>query len=153
MSGKGKYYVYHLIDPRDGSVFYVGKGTGDRYKHHERDAARLRFANSEKEWRIHDIWSCGEKVRRKKVKEFSSESAALDFERPEIDRIGIENLTNISNGGEPAANKAQKRAMAFIEKHTRALPLLDENYKMIAKGLIEEMKENLFACNKQLTGI
>ena len=25
-----KYYVYKLIDPRDGSVFYIGKGKGDR---------------------------------------------------------------------------------------------------------------------------
>ena len=25
-----KYYVYHLIDPRDDSVFYVGKGQGNR---------------------------------------------------------------------------------------------------------------------------
>jgi len=23
-----RYYVYELIDPRDDSVFYVGKGTG-----------------------------------------------------------------------------------------------------------------------------
>lgn len=24
------YYVYALIDPRDGEVFYIGKGTGNR---------------------------------------------------------------------------------------------------------------------------
>lgn len=27
-------YVYRLIDPRDGSTFYVGKGTGNRVKMH-----------------------------------------------------------------------------------------------------------------------
>ena len=25
-----KYYVYKLIDPRDGKVFYIGKGKNDR---------------------------------------------------------------------------------------------------------------------------
>lgn len=148
-----KFYVYHLIDPRDGSTFYVGKGTGDRYKHHERDAARLRFANSEKESRIHEIWDSGKKVRRKKVKTFASESAALAFEKYEIERIGIENLTNISPGGEPAALKAKKRAEAFISRMSSALPFLVGSQKVNAMALIEEMKENLTICNKQLTGI
>ena len=25
-----KYYVYRLVDPRNGNTFYVGKGYGDR---------------------------------------------------------------------------------------------------------------------------
>lgn len=28
------YYVYLLIDPRSGEVFYVGKGTGERFRAH-----------------------------------------------------------------------------------------------------------------------
>ena len=31
-----KYYVYELIDPRNGEVFYVGKGSGKRAYKHER---------------------------------------------------------------------------------------------------------------------
>jgi hypothetical protein len=33
-----KWYVYRLIDPRNGETFYVGKGTGDRIFQHARGA-------------------------------------------------------------------------------------------------------------------
>ena len=33
------YYVYLYIDPRDGSVFYVGKGKGERALSHLKDTA------------------------------------------------------------------------------------------------------------------
>lgn len=35
----GKFYVYALIDPRDGRYFYIGKGHGNRYKHHFLDSS------------------------------------------------------------------------------------------------------------------
>ena len=44
-----KYYVYHLIDPRDNSVFYIGKGTGNRINDHQKEALRGALLNVEKE--------------------------------------------------------------------------------------------------------
>ncbi|HSZ54444.1 MAG TPA: hypothetical protein VK797_02205 [Tepidisphaeraceae bacterium] len=38
---KLRYYVYRLIDPRDGETFYVGKGKGDRVFAHARAEQRL----------------------------------------------------------------------------------------------------------------
>lgn len=36
----GPYYVYILVDPRDGKPFYVGKGTGERFRSHGEAASR-----------------------------------------------------------------------------------------------------------------
>ena len=36
-----KYYVYRLIDPRNGQTFYVGKGKGNRVFDHIRDPSAL----------------------------------------------------------------------------------------------------------------
>ena len=33
-----KWYVYRLIDPRNGETFYVGKGQGDRIFQHVKGA-------------------------------------------------------------------------------------------------------------------
>lgn len=38
VSDKLEYYVYRLIDPRNGETFYVGKGKGDRVFQHAQDA-------------------------------------------------------------------------------------------------------------------
>ena len=41
------YYVYRLIDPRDGQTFYVGKGKGNRVFAHVNDALNGNYDNDE----------------------------------------------------------------------------------------------------------
>lgn len=91
-----KYYVYTLTDPRDGAVFYVGKGSGNRIDAHEAEARAKTFyvVNSPKCERIRAIEAAGLKVVKAKVALFVDEAPAYAYES----RL-IETLPNLTNGG------------------------------------------------------
>lgn len=137
------FYVYHLIDPRDGSVFYVGKGKGDRINHHERDARNGVLGNPEKEFKISDIVSAGLKIEKKKIKFFSDENDAYNYETLEIERLGIENLTNMAKGRVDQDKKARTLANRFIIKMKSAWPHLSRKRFYQSWLLVDEMNEIL----------
>lgn len=89
-----EFYVYQLVDPRDGAIFYVGKGKGDRVRHHVRQAKRGRIGNQEKHDRIIAILADGRIPVEMIVAEFDDEREAIDHEEDLIKFHGIENLTN-----------------------------------------------------------
>jgi hypothetical protein len=99
-----KYYVYALIDPRDGSTFYVGKGKGNRIDAHELEASKGK--PGEKCDRIRNIISDGCCVEKTILRRFALEQDAYDYERDFIDQIGLENLTNIIPGGGSVRGKS-----------------------------------------------
>jgi len=101
------YYVYHLIDPRDNKVFYVGKGKGSRINYHEREAAKGIF--SDKCNTIRKIIGDSLKVRKVFVMEFVGEEDAYNFEMLEIKRIGLHNLTNCKQGFVPPIRSRNKQ--------------------------------------------
>ena len=53
------YYVYKLIDPRDGCVFYVGKGSGNRIFNHVKNAQKNNDENKRKMYKIQSIMKQG----------------------------------------------------------------------------------------------
>lgn len=91
---RAKFYVYELIDPRAGTVFYVGKGTGDRITQHEREARNAEAYATRKVARIRAIWAAGLAIERRHVASFWSESDAYAFEAERIREIGFHHLTN-----------------------------------------------------------
>lgn len=93
----GRYYVYDLIDPRDGQTFYVGKGCGNRLFAHERSA--MRGDRSAKSERIRSIKDDGLQVLAVVVKRFDNEAEAYAFEARRISELGRVNLLNIREGG------------------------------------------------------
>jgi hypothetical protein len=82
------YYVYKHIRLKDGSTFYVGKGRGNRiYAVNGRNDYWKRIV--EKDGGFTTLL----------VKENISEEEAFELEKSIISQIGIENLTNMTEGG------------------------------------------------------
>jgi len=48
-------YIYRLIDPRNGSTFYVGKGFGNDIFNHINDDNTLKYSNETLDLKCHDI--------------------------------------------------------------------------------------------------
>lgn len=119
-----RFYVYHLIDPRDGRAFYVGKGTGSRIRAHEVEAHK--GLASKKCDKIREIWRAELPVERRIVRLFETSREALTFELAEIDRIGLANLTNICRPPPPRPwsmkiTESNIARLAFMLKATDGL--------------------------------
>jgi hypothetical protein len=91
------FYVYELVDPRFGEVFYVGKGTRDRLSGHKREARG--GGRSLKCERFREIWSDGQEVECRIIERFEREADAYLAEKALIEKIGLSNLTNMIAGG------------------------------------------------------
>jgi hypothetical protein len=95
-NSKKTWYTYLLIDPRDWSVFYVGKGTGARMHSHQRDAERFDVGGNPRKYaRIREILDAGFKVVPQVFARYTEEEEAFDCEDFLIETLG-EQLTNIA---------------------------------------------------------
>lgn len=92
-----KFYVYELVDPRNGEVFYVGKGQKRRLFDHEADASK--GVHSRKCDMIRSIWADHREVDRRIVSRHDDENEALQAEFDLIVEYGLDNLTNVLPGG------------------------------------------------------
>ncbi len=88
------YYVYLYVDPFDDSVFYVGKGKGNRaFRHLEQRS------ESKKAARIADIRRRGKQPKIEiLVHGLPDEDTALRIEAAVVDLLGLETLTNEIRG-------------------------------------------------------
>jgi uncharacterized protein len=91
-----KYYVYLYIDPRDDSVFYVGKGNGNRaFAHLGDESENVKVA------RIREIRNSGLQPRIEiLVHGLETDEVAKKIEASVIDLLKIGNLTNLARGYE-----------------------------------------------------
>jgi hypothetical protein len=109
------YYVYLLVDPRDGKPFYVGKGIGHRHLGHAKKS--LRRGNPRtgcaKSARIRDIHKCGLAVEYEFPFQCVTEPKAMMEERRLI--RSLPGLLNKYRGGYSEA----ERGLAGIEQALR----------------------------------
>lgn len=157
---KAVWYVYELLDPRDGKTFYVGKGKGNRVAAHEKEAAKANRVCSKKISKIKDIWSAGLFVERRINAFFWDEQSAYDHETDVIDAYSLENLTNVLPGGQTAWTQRKKSRAERKEKHVDIHTLLDSKDEKLfvlfrnwfALGLDAGDKKVAVTCSKEGNG-
>ena len=97
------YYIYFLRSSIDNLIFYVGKGSGTRmYKHLEIASGtneKAKARNPHLYRKINEIVNSGGNVICEKTYESRDESEVYLKEEETIEKIGLENLTNIRPGG------------------------------------------------------
>jgi uncharacterized protein len=93
VAAKLEAYVYLLVDPRDGQVFYVGKGRGQRCLDHLNI-----LDDSSKSTQIRDIRAAGLEPRIDILVHGLDDDSALRVEASVIDVLKLETLTNRVRG-------------------------------------------------------
>lgn len=101
-----RYYVYALRDPRDGRVFYIGKGIGDRINAHTREAGKDPASERAKLRTILDIEATGQPVELLFLRTgIEDETTAFIVEQAVIDAFAADHrqLTNLVRGHDSGA--------------------------------------------------
>lgn len=110
-----EYYVYQLIDPRTNKPFYIGEGKGKRAYSH------LNFTsgcnNPHKDRIIKKIQSSGQQVIVEIIKSGLSKEQSMDLEAELIEKLGIENLSNICKNANPPILKGTSNGF-YQKTHT-----------------------------------
>lgn len=116
ISDQLKFYVYRLIDPRNGETFYVGKGAGNRvFQHAKGDITADGDEVSDKLKRIREIQLAGMEVAHVIHRHGLDEPTALEVEAALLDAYpGVTNLA----GGHGNAERGVMHASEIIEKFT-----------------------------------
>lgn len=110
------YYVYRLIDPRNGETFYVGKGIGNRVFAHVNGALAMSEGEdeiSEKLTRIREIRNAGLEVIHVIHRHGMEEHVAFEVEAALIDAYpGLSN----DQGGHHSSDRGPMHAFQIRQK-------------------------------------
>lgn len=108
------FYVYALVDPRDGATFYVGKGKGRRYAAHVAECRKDKGYNLRKRRRIGSILAAGLEVQITILADGLSDTEAYRLERQKLQELP--GLTNIAPGSLSAPERAFEHVSDLIDR-------------------------------------
>ncbi len=117
-------YVYILKDPRDNSIFYVGKGSGNRIFKHVEDALE-NPKESDKLNRIREIIHEGYTVEHYILRHGLNSDLALEIESACIDLLELDSLTN-SVKGHNAWERGLKSTDEIIQHYDARIIVVEE---------------------------
>jgi len=121
VAGKLGWYVYALRDPRDRTVFYVGKGKGSRAYQHARASLRADGDRNLKLKQIQEIRASGREVVVEVVRyRLSDEKIAYLVEAAVIDALTIGQPANLKN---PIAGHGDRWSSLEQLRHLAAPPV------------------------------
>jgi hypothetical protein len=110
-----QYYVYRLIDPRNGETFYIGKGIGNRvFSHAKGEMDASNDDTSDKLKRIREIRVGGFEVAHVIHRHGMEESTAFEVEAALID--AYPEVTNIM-GGHGSDDRGVMHSKQIIERY------------------------------------
>lgn len=107
------HYCYLLVDPRDGQVFYVGKGVRGRLLVHARHVRAGRVDNALKCRRIAAVHAAGLEVLELVFVGGLTEREAFAVEKAMISALRDHGLTNIADGNSTNAERLAEQVAAF----------------------------------------
>jgi hypothetical protein len=145
------FYVYQLIDPRNNTPFYIGKGHGKRMYFHERLVRHGKIPNGNLHlyYKIRKLHQLGITILYKKVVDNVNEEISLLVEKEEIQRLGRTNLCNLTDGGDGISglkfSEESKRKMSATAKKRLENP---HNHPMYGKKHTEYSKSRMSDSNK-----
>jgi hypothetical protein len=125
-----KYYVYRLIDPRNGETFYVGKGKGNRVFNHIKCALAMENLDEvdDKIHIIREIIVAGLEVIHVIHRHGMDEECALEVEAALIDAYpGVSNIM----GGQGSNDYGPMNALEIINKYMAQEAIFEHRVLMI----------------------
>lgn len=137
------FYVYLLTDPRDNSIFYVGKGAGNRCFDHVAEARRTSadtVGDYSKLARIREIETAGAMVRIEILRHGLNEREAFLVESAAIDLV--EDLTN-QVAGHDAADRG-RMTVADVNSVYGATPVeIDPDHCVVLIRIAETFERGM----------
>lgn len=126
---KLEYYVYLLVHPVTNTVFYVGKGAGNRIFQHLDEAIHSPDVYDKLEI-IRDIHASGQQVRCVIHRHGLTDKEAREVEASLIDFIGLEHLTNRIMGYE-TDDRGQMSIQEITERYDAPQAIITEKVILI----------------------
>ena len=122
------FYVYALVDPRNGKVFYIGKGTGNRVFSHEAESRKSHKTEKKKLQKIREIENDGFGVERLIINWGLSEREAFAAEATLINLLNC--MPDVKLANEVAGHHVyESLTVEEFELLYGAVPLKTEDIK------------------------